>query len=300
MRKAFTLIELLVVIAIIAILAAILFPVFAQAREAAKKTQVISNTKQQGTAAMLYTGDNDDLGPFAIAPRSSNGTWRWNSINPVPTAAYTAGTVSADYDMTWGMSILPYSKNADILTGPGMRNFDLLTAFPTLSRVPGKQVYSSHLNYNGFLHNYPMSSVAQPSKLPLFWEGQGKWNLIGGIDGMPTLRCDGTVGGPCIFTPGAVPMAGATAGFAWFGYTQTLNDTNWIWGKGLISVSTDTSAKLIKLNNATAAVRMTGYFKDPFALYAANGAAQTVLGCRETTTTPSYWCMFRPDATFEE
>lgn len=60
LRKAFTLIELLVVIAIIAILAAILFPVFAQARLAAKVTNSISNVKQVGTGMVLYAGDFDD------------------------------------------------------------------------------------------------------------------------------------------------------------------------------------------------------------------------------------------------
>lgn len=64
MRQAgFTLIELLVVIAIIAILAAILFPVFARAKEAAKKTTCTSNLKQLGTAWMLYLGDYDDRMP---------------------------------------------------------------------------------------------------------------------------------------------------------------------------------------------------------------------------------------------
>ncbi|MFM9872097.1 MAG: type II secretion system protein [Fimbriimonadaceae bacterium] len=61
MRRAFTLIELLVVIAIIAILAAILFPVFAQAKDAAKKTQDLSNIKQISLAVNLYAGDYDDL-----------------------------------------------------------------------------------------------------------------------------------------------------------------------------------------------------------------------------------------------
>lgn len=64
-NNAFTLIELLVVIAIIAILAAILFPVFAQAKSAAKKTQSLSNTKQLGLGLMMYANDSDDFLPMS-------------------------------------------------------------------------------------------------------------------------------------------------------------------------------------------------------------------------------------------
>lgn len=100
MRKAFTLIELLVVIAIIAILAAILFPVFAQAKEAAKKTACLSGTKQTGVAFYMYATDSDD-----ILPQTSwEGTITPNPINP--------GDI---YQIHWTYNLQPYMKNMDIL-----------------------------------------------------------------------------------------------------------------------------------------------------------------------------------------
>ena len=64
-RRGFTLIELLVVIAIIAILAAILFPVFAQAREKARQATCASNEKQIGLAILMYVGDYDETFPWS-------------------------------------------------------------------------------------------------------------------------------------------------------------------------------------------------------------------------------------------
>src|ERR1700747_502215 len=67
-RAGFTLIELLVVIAIIAILAAILFPVFAQAREKARGISCLSNLKQSGLAYAMYTQDYDETTPCQVTP----------------------------------------------------------------------------------------------------------------------------------------------------------------------------------------------------------------------------------------
>lgn len=92
MKRAFTLIELLVVIAIIAILAAILFPVFARAKESAKITQSLSQMRQLGTAIMIYAGDHDDF--FAPASNRTLDT----SIDPV----------------IWTDITYPYVKNKEL------------------------------------------------------------------------------------------------------------------------------------------------------------------------------------------
>ena len=78
-KKGFTLIELLVVIAIIAILAAILFPVFAQAREKARQASCLSNLKQIGTAIQLYTDDYDET--FPTSNNDYDSFYPWNKRN---------------------------------------------------------------------------------------------------------------------------------------------------------------------------------------------------------------------------
>jgi len=94
-RKGFTLIELLVVIAIIAILAAILFPVFAQAREKARQTACMSNMKQMGTAMMMYTQDYDEI----MAP--------WN-LGLLP-----GGVGCCPNNQYWDALIQPYVKSGN-------------------------------------------------------------------------------------------------------------------------------------------------------------------------------------------
>jgi len=110
MRKSgFTLIELLVVIAIIAILAAILFPVFAQAKLAAKGAASLSNINQIGKSTILYANDYDDAMVLA-------GQWGICDADALyPDASCT--NPNANY-VTWAFTLLPYTKSTDIYSSP--------------------------------------------------------------------------------------------------------------------------------------------------------------------------------------
>jgi len=106
-RSAFTLIELLVVIAIIAILAAILFPVFAQARESARKTACLSNCKQLGMAVMQYTQDYDEVYVCNAWDTPPLGVTDTDSGNPNFPSAFP-----------WVFRLHPYLKNKQVFVCP--------------------------------------------------------------------------------------------------------------------------------------------------------------------------------------
>ncbi len=120
-RRAFTLIELLVVIAIIAILAAILFPVFAKAKVAAKKSASISNAKQIGIGIMLYATDYDDMYPRnddCQAGSSLNDVLNSNPFNPVGVGCTTGAFYYRMNHFSWQKWIMPYVKNVPIFEHP--------------------------------------------------------------------------------------------------------------------------------------------------------------------------------------
>jgi len=294
-RKAFTLIELLVVIAIIAILAAILFPVFAQAKEAAKKTASLSNCKQTAISFAIYTTDSDDIFPLAMrcltgAPNVSWG-WNFNVSQPLgwmgPTFAQGQPARMAQDASHWSNGIAPYAKNVGIMEAPGLPLVNLY-GYPD-SGNQGQLAAPAHSNltYNGLLHAWSATAVAAPSQLPLIWAGRGKGNTDGAALSNPALYCPGV--GTCMYTPGTVAQAGAPGGVG--AYMFTIYTTMWMYSKGGNVSMCDTSAKFRKFG-ATLNPGNTDAKVDPYTNYNSVG------------NPTSFWWdghypwLFRPDYAF--
>jgi prepilin-type N-terminal cleavage/methylation domain-containing protein/prepilin-type processing-associated H-X9-DG protein len=126
MKKGFTLIELLVVIAIIAILAAILFPVFAQAKLAAKKATSISNQKQISLGILMYSGDADDMYPHnddcvlnsALDPKWNNQTVGFNQSRWCNDFTDPGGFAFRTNHYAWEKWVMPYVKSVPLFLHP--------------------------------------------------------------------------------------------------------------------------------------------------------------------------------------
>jgi prepilin-type N-terminal cleavage/methylation domain-containing protein len=252
LKRAFTLIELLVVIAIIAILAAILFPVFAQAKEQAKKTVAISNMKQAGLASAMYSNDVDDSYVMSDTFTDMGSFYGWGYGPP---------------DADPFEEMFPYTKNFDItidpmsdLQGVAAREQAEFTYIgapfypPLISQGTPAQleyaagirsnigynfaffspwIYDPAINYGGSLSTNG-SSVTNPAHT-LMWGDASIWNRV---NGAPTGGGNWVIQTPCWQSANGAylqPIAALVANGTIFSYGSGWdpNPLSWIVYGGL-------------------------------------------------------------------
>ena len=173
MKRGFTLIELLVVITIIAILAAILFPVFARAKAAAKQTACISNLKQIGAAMTLYMGDNDDIFPYAVDASDKFDPGIWSS--------QPAFAAQIPFMLELPDALMPYTKSKEVFHCPSDSGTQILD-----NHFPDKFVsapslfatfHSSYLFRTEIAFKFLSQTHFQlPAEVNVLFDGAGHWH----------------------------------------------------------------------------------------------------------------------------
>jgi len=174
MRRAFTLIELLVVIAIIALLAAILFPVFARAKAAAKKTACLSNLIQIGKSIVIYMGDYDDVFPNALDASDKFAPEIW--------APFPDFQARIPYMPLMSDVLQPYLKNHDVFQCPsdtGTYVLDNHFPNPFLTAPSMFKVFQSSYFFRTEIAFRAFSQTAfqLPANVNVFFDGAGHWHV---------------------------------------------------------------------------------------------------------------------------
>jgi len=275
LSRAFTLIELLVVIAIIAILAAILFPVFAQAKAAAKQSSCLSNVKQESLAILQYLNDNDD--DYPIGEPNFNGYWNLGYTGWQWPCSANEGNGDCD---EWGNSVYPYIKNQAISACPTATTSN---PYGYNSTTPG-MTYT----FNGTLQSSSEASVTNPGVTVLVWSGIMANNMLGRTWANPLLDCQDS-NSACIYTPNTNGNYTTNGSIDWVRTEPGEgNISKWLHGHGDNFGYIDGHAKWRPLTG--------GYQTDPWSYTGPNGETGP-----NTSDFGAFWqlnghtCLFSPD-----
>lgn len=173
MRRAFTLIELLVVIAIIAILAAIIFPVFANAKASAKKTKCISNLSQIGKGILLYMADSDDIFPHGLDASDKFATEIWNG--------HPEWQARIPYMPLLHEALEPYVKGKEVFRCPADDGTYVLDnhfpqPFNTRPSMYEKHGMSYLFRTEIAFRQFSQTSFRLPADVNVLFDGGGHWH----------------------------------------------------------------------------------------------------------------------------
>jgi prepilin-type N-terminal cleavage/methylation domain-containing protein/prepilin-type processing-associated H-X9-DG protein len=192
-RKGFTLIELLVVIAIIAILAAILFPVFAQARDKARAAACLNNLKQIGIGLMMYAQDYDEVlaGNHTGAPHSGAGDAGAANLTPI-------GFMDKDETRVrrnWARDLQPYLKNTQVYSCPNSIPRSSISAGSTYAETTDPAGANASYLLNGITSSKPLAAITEPADIVFLHEYKARSRVAqvrphpdGNINGVPAFR----------------------------------------------------------------------------------------------------------------
>ncbi|NCO35479.1 MAG: hypothetical protein AUJ92_00355 [Armatimonadetes bacterium CG2_30_59_28] len=171
-RSGFTLIELLTVIAILAVIAGILFPVFARAREKGRQTRCISNLRQIGQAMLMYASDYDDLFPYAVDFADKSAPQIWAGFPDFQALIPSMPTIRD--------ALMPYTGNVELWHCPSDTGFDDLD-FTGESLPTHPESFQVHgLSYLfrtevAFL-KLQLSALPNPAGANILMDAHGSWH----------------------------------------------------------------------------------------------------------------------------
>jgi prepilin-type N-terminal cleavage/methylation domain-containing protein/prepilin-type processing-associated H-X9-DG protein len=173
--RAFTLVELLTVIGIIAVLAALLFPVFATARGKAREITCVSNLRQIGMAIKMYTQDYDELYPWAVDATDRYTPQIWSQ--------YPEFQAQIPYMPFIHEALQPYIKSKELFHCPADSGYDVedSNGMPLDARPTSYQKFGTSYNYRTEIafRRAGEGSIREPSSVNVLFDAAGRWH--GGV-----------------------------------------------------------------------------------------------------------------------